>query len=301
MNYEFPTLAAGIFGLMVTTLLTVFRVGLGAHSGRKQEEKGEGEEAETKDPKANWADWADADKETDLENGKVATDFENEKGATVISDVEIVPRTGLSEIQAQIEDADGITFTGPSGDIPTKISSTKAQAKPAGFIAQAKAQESEGGGVVKTSSKKSLKDRAVNPEVEVCKKTLKKLHKGRNMVVMPMRLWRAHHSEDSDGRTPSRHAKVAIDDAHHDHHLDLKFFDCVFRTMPLWLTVLLLILTRIEPIGLKSALRLKEPTIVDGDMGTLGHLSISAVGRFSLKNILGTNIVSRQQSDLGRV
>lgn len=67
-------------------------------------------------------------------------------------------------------------------------------------------------------------------------------------------------------------------------------FDCVFRTMPLWLTVLLLILTRIEPIGLKSLLREDEPEIVNGSLGTLGHLRISVVGRFSLTQILGTNL-----------
>lgn len=278
VNYEFPTLASGIFGLLVTTLLTVFRVGLGAHSKENPEPDAgpELKEAlEDAEPKK------EISKEFDLEKGKEGKEDKDVTVATVATDLEIVPQSEMKS-EMEIDPVDGVTFSNPSGDV------TKALTK---VMAQAKAQESEGGALKTTMSKKSLKDKAVNPQVEVCKKTLKKFHKGRHMAIMPTRLWRAHHSENSDFETPSRTKKIDIDDAHLEHfNQGLNVFDCVFRTMPLWLTVLLLILTRIEPIGLKSALRLKEPTIVNGDLGTLGHLEISAVGRFSLSNILGTNI-----------
>lgn len=112
------------------------------------------------------------------------------------------------------------------------------------------------------------------------------------MAILPVSLWKAHRETHDEFETPRGKLTVDIHDGHVAHFEGLNFFDCVFRTMPLWLTVLLLILTRIEPIGLKSALRMKEPALVDGDLGTLGHLSISAVGRFSLTQILGTNIAS---------
>lgn len=278
VNYEFPTLASGIFGLLVTTLLTVFRIGLGAHSKENPEPDAgpELKEAlEDAEPKK------EISKEFDLEKGKEGKEDKDVTVSTVATDLEIVPQSEMKS-EMEIDPVDGVTFSNPSGDV------TKALTK---VMAQAKAQESEGGALKTTMSKKSLKDKAVNPQVEVCKKTLKKFHKGRHMAIMPTRLWRAHHSENSDFETPSRTKKIDIDDAHLEHfNQGLNVYDCVFRTMPLWLTVLLLILTRIEPIGLKSALRLKEPTIVNGDLGTLGHLEISAVGRFSLSNILGTNI-----------
>ena len=66
--------------------------------------------------------------------------------------------------EMEIDPVDGVTFSNPSGDV------TKALTK---VMAQAKAQESEGGALKTTMSKKSLKDKAVNPQVEVCKKTLK--------------------------------------------------------------------------------------------------------------------------------
>lgn len=285
VNYEFPTLASGIFGLLVTTLLTVFRVGLGAHSKENPEDAGQPEALEDAEPKKEISKERKEFEEFDLEKGKEGKEEKDVTVATVATDLEIVPQSEMKS-EMEIDPLDGVTFSNPSGDV------TKALNK---VMAQAKAQESEGGALKATMSKKSLKDKAVNPQVEVCKKTLKKFHKGRHMAIMPTKLWRAHHSENSDFETPSRTKKIDIDDAHLEHfNQGLNVFDCVFRTMPLWLTVLLLILTRIEPIGLKSALRLKEPTIVNGDLGTLGHLEISAVGRFSLSNILGTNIVSRQ-------
>lgn len=279
VNYEFPTLASGIFGLLATTLLTVCRVGLGAHSKEEKPEAPEPEAVED-EPKKEISEF-------DLEKGKEGKEEKEEKDVpvAVTTDLEIVPQSEMKS-EIELDPLDGVTFSNPSGDVQKALAKVGASK----IMAQAKAQESEAGALKTTQSKKSLRDKAVNPHVEVCKKTLKKFHKNRHMAVMPMRLWKAHHSEDSF-EARSRTHKIHIDDAHLEHfNQGLNVFDCVFRTMPLWLTVLLLILTRIEPIGLKSALRLKEPMIVNGDLGTLGHLEISAVGRFSLSNILGTNI-----------
>ena len=279
VNYEFPTLASGIFGLLATTLLTVFRVGLGAHSKEEKPDAGPTEPEALENVELKKEQFS---KESDLEKGKEGKEDKDVTDATVATDLEIVPQNEMKS-EIEVDPLDGITFSNPSDKALSKV------------MAQAKAQEPEADALKTTQSKKSLRDKAVNPHVEVCKKTLKKFHKNRHMAVMPMRLWRAHHSEDSDAEVRSKTHKIHIDDAHLEHfNQGLNVFDCVFRTMPLWLTVLLLILTRIEPIGLKSALRLKEPTIVNGDMGTLGHLEISAVGRFSLSNILGTSIVSRR-------
>lgn len=270
VNYEFPTLAAGIFGLCITTVLTLCRIGLGPHEPKgstSEASEASGQEDSKVGPK---------DGEKDGENGKVT-----EKNAD--ADLE----NGKGTIDVDIDAADGITFSGPSGDVPTKIASKK----------QAAQDDKDAPG--KAKSNKSLKGTTVNPQVEVCHKTLKKFHKGRHMAIMPMALWKAHHRNEQEDFDQARTHKHDIHDDHHHHFLDINWFDAVFRTMPLWLTVVLLILTRIEPIGLKSALRMKEPTLVDGDLGTLGHLSISAVGRFSLTEILGTSIVSRQQGSAG--
>ena len=272
VNYEFPTLAAGIFGLAVTTMLTVFRIGLGPHQDK------------TTPSPAPAKDNVEKEDCKDMETGL----------GNAAKDVEIVPHTQVKlETEFKSEDGIGITFSGPSGDIPSRAASF--QKEVVKEAVQAKAQNEEGDEPAKitaTISKKSLKEKAVNPQVEVCNRALRKFHRGRHMAILPVSLWKAHRETHDEFETPRGKLTVDIHDGHVEHFEGLTFFDCVFRTMPLWLTVLLLILTRIEPIGLKSALRMKEPTLVDGDLGTLGHLSISAVGRFSLTQILGTNIVS---------
>uniref|UniRef100_A0A7S4GNE7 L-lactate permease n=1 Tax=Oxyrrhis marina TaxID=2969 RepID=A0A7S4GNE7_OXYMA len=63
--------------------------------------------------------------------------------------------------------------------------------------------------------------------------------------------------------------------------------DVALRTMPLWLTVVLLIITRIEDIGLKEALTEKEPLIIDWKLGSLGQLTLSSAFVIGLSNILG--------------
>ena len=144
---------------------------------------------------------------------------------------------------------------------------------------------------ISTKSKRSVKQMAVNQEVEVCKKTLKRFHKQHHLSILPKTITDLlHHRPQNPDEPKKKKHTVEIHDGDAEHFTKFKIFDAVFRTMPLWLTVLLLILTRIEPIGLKAALRVKEPKIVDGPLGTLGHLSISAVGRFSLANIFGTSI-----------
>ncbi len=56
---------------------------------------------------------------------------------------------------------------------------------------------------------------------------------------------------------------------------------------PLWGTVLVLVVTRIPQIGLKGLLNATEPAF-QADLGTLGHLSVSAALVAKLSNIFGT-------------
>ncbi|APD07659.1 putative L-lactate permease [Flavobacteriaceae bacterium UJ101] len=59
-------------------------------------------------------------------------------------------------------------------------------------------------------------------------------------------------------------------------------------TFPLWGTIILLIITRIPQLGIKSLLRLKEPSI-SLDLGYLGELSLSTSLVAQLQNILNTS------------
>ena len=224
VNYEFPTLAAGIVGLAVTTCLTLCGIGLGKKADKA--------------PEAPLG--ASLEEKEDVEKGVAE---------------EIV----VSKSKEQLWNS-CITGDAPEGGALEASKSVK--------------------------SLKSLKERAVNNEVQLCTKTVKRFRKGRHLAILPSKIMAVLEGD----KTPKAQVQVEIDDAHAEHFTGLTLFDCIFRTMPLWLTVLLLILTRIEPIGLKDALRLKEPTIVDTNLGTLGHLSISAVLKMSLTKILGTNI-----------
>ncbi len=60
-------------------------------------------------------------------------------------------------------------------------------------------------------------------------------------------------------------------------------------SFPIWGTVCLLIITRIQEIGLKSLLQSTEPNI-SFSIGEFGLMNISASLVFSLKNILGTDV-----------
>jgi len=166
VNYEFPTLAAGIFGLAVTTMLTVFRIGLGPHQDKT-----------TPSP---------APPEKDVENKEDCKDMETGLGIAA-KDVEIVPRTQV-KLETELKSEDGITFSGPSGDIPSRAASfQKELVKEA---VQAEAQNEEGGeldeitAAKRNQSKKSVKEMAVNPQVEVCNRTLRKFHRGRHMAIL---------------------------------------------------------------------------------------------------------------------
>lgn len=229
VNYEFPTLAAGIVGLAVTTCLTLCGIGLG-----KKPEPVEKEASEA-------------------EKGVVELVEDVEKGA---SQPEIVVSKSKDQLWASCITGEAA----PENSVENPLETSK--------------------------SVKSLRDRAVNNEVQLCTKTVKRFRKGRHLAILPSKIMAVLEGD----KTPKANVKLEIDDAHAEHFTGLTLFDCFFRTMPLWLTVLLLILTRIEPIGLKDALRLKEPTIVDGDLGTLGHLSVSCVLKVSLTKILGTDI-----------
>ncbi len=68
----------------------------------------------------------------------------------------------------------------------------------------------------------------------------------------------------------------------------LRTSDIVKSTFPLWGTILILIITRIPQLGIKSLLRLKEPGI-DLNLGFLGDFSLSYSLVIQLENILNTS------------
>ncbi|CAE6973002.1 unnamed protein product [Symbiodinium natans] len=242
-NYEFPSLAAGIVGLCITTALTLRGIGLGPHSHHQA--------AKTQDAPT------EADCVEPVLEEPVAQERTLEQENTL---------KDLVDLEAP---AAGVRFI--SGTIKVPV-----------------AEEDEAGQPKGTNSKKSLREKAKNNTLTIGRKAMKYLSNHAHLTVAPAKL-HAAITEDEDG--PPGELTVHVDDHHAERfHADVTVFDCVFRTMPLWLTVVLLILTRIEPIGLKSLLRQDEPEIVNGSLGTLGHLRISAVGRFSLTQILGTNL-----------
>jgi hypothetical protein len=60
----------------------------------------------------------------------------------------------------------------------------------------------------------------------------------------------------------------------------------VWRTMPLWLTVILLLITRIQPIGVHDRIRLTEPHFTI-HLGSLFHFKLSAWLVVQVSNIFG--------------
>lgn len=289
VNYEFPTLAAGIVGLCVTTVLTVCGIGLGPHN-RNQED--------LEDPELgpeNVIPQTEQDQK-DIHNVEMES-MGVEKLEKIPS--EKLLENPLANADSKIFDADqwDLMITGKAPTVAMaveegQLNTTDSKRTMNGRDAPARDRSNKSVKSFKSvRSVKSVKQMAVNHEVEVCGKTLKKFHKARHMSILPKKIADLlnHDSENSEEPRKRKH-KVDIHDGDAEHFAEFRLFDAIFRTMPLWLTVLLLILTRIEPIGLKGALRIKEPKIVDGDLGTLGHLSISPVGRFALSGILGTSI-----------
>lgn len=67
--------------------------------------------------------------------------------------------------------------------------------------------------------------------------------------------------------------------------------DAVLRTMPLWLTVCLLVLTRVDSVGLKGVLRARYPRGVL-ELGTFGDFWVSAGLVVGLDNILDASRVA---------
>jgi len=133
----------------------------------------------------------------------------------------------------------------------------------------------------------SLKSRAVNAEVQLTKKDIKVLTKRNSMIVPPAEVMRCLNDDDE---APAQLTVDIGDEEAEEFNGVPSILEVIFRTLPLWLTFLLLILTRMEPIGLKTWLREDTPRIVDGNVGTLGHLAISSIGNVRLTKILGTNL-----------
>lgn len=246
-NYEFPSLAAGILGLCLTTIFTLRGIGLGPH--QRHVEQTSSKEAAVPTPAA------------------VALEAVEEHEEPVEQEKILEPENTLKDLIDLEAPAAGVHFVSGTIKVPSESQDDQLKAK--------------------NFSCRSLKDKAKNREVVLQKKALRYLSEHRSISVAPAKVVAAINQEED---IPQQ-LTVKVDDSHAEHfHNSVTVFDCVFRTMPLWLTVLLLILTRIEPLGLKSLLRVDEPEIVNGSLGTLGHLRISVVGRFSLTQILGTNL-----------
>jgi len=248
VTYEFPTMAAGIVGLCITAGLTLAKIGLGPHNRGEPGKK--------------------RNKESSAQGG--------------IPDMSGVPP---AETDAPI--------TKPSADAPQKEASAKIPPIPDKKSAGSQGDDNPRRNNSVHSTRKEvsspeLQELAVNDEVRLSKKDVKKMTKGDGMCVAPAAMVTL---VDDDGDVIADEFAVAVNDEGHDAFVKRPtVLQAILRTMPLWLTVVLLIVTRLEPIGLKDVLREDTPTIVDGNLGTLGHLSISTVGRFRLSKILGTNL-----------
>jgi L-lactate permease len=70
------------------------------------------------------------------------------------------------------------------------------------------------------------------------------------------------------------------------------YTEMIARTFPIWLVVLLLILTRVEEIGLKEVFTNKEPNLIAIHFGTYGTFRLSASLVFQLQNFLGYEGIS---------
>eukprot|EP00403_Amphidinium_massartii_P034723 CAMPEP_0178447996 /NCGR_PEP_ID=MMETSP0689_2-20121128/41730_1 /TAXON_ID=160604 /ORGANISM="Amphidinium massartii, Strain CS-259" /LENGTH=220 /DNA_ID=CAMNT_0020073115 /DNA_START=245 /DNA_END=907 /DNA_ORIENTATION=+ len=131
----------------------------------------------------------------------------------------------------------------------------------------------------------SLKSRAVNTDVQLTKKDIKTLTRRDSMNVPPAELMRC--LDDDDDAPAAMRLQIDDEDAE-EYNVVPTISEAILRTLPLWLMFLLLVLTRIEPIGLKDILREETPRLVDDNLGTLGHLHISTAGHISLSQIAGT-------------
>jgi lactate permease len=67
-----------------------------------------------------------------------------------------------------------------------------------------------------------------------------------------------------------------------------QLMEAIMRTMPVWCTVLLLLVTRIEDLGLKGALTSSEPTLLELQVGTLGKFWVSSSLVIGVSDMLAT-------------
>jgi len=116
--------------------------------------------------------------------------------------------------------------------------------------------------------------------------------------VMPGVHHQASHEEvDVDARTHSGGDSEDLEAAQAAADLDrvrgeTTLKHAIGRMMPLWLTVLLLIITRIEEFELQGMLRNNKATYPPATLGTLGTFSLSYTGILSIKSILSVAEVS---------
>jgi len=68
------------------------------------------------------------------------------------------------------------------------------------------------------------------------------------------------------------------------------FLSYVSRTLPLWLTVLLLIVTRIEEVGIRDVFKESTQRSFDEPLGTLGRIWLSWSGVLGFDRILSTSV-----------
>lgn len=90
---------------------------------------------------------------------------------------------------------------------------------------------------------------------------------------------------DTSGKAEDRHLAAESLLAPHRSWKEGYFWDVTGRTFPLWGTVLLLMLTRIDQVGLKDLLTRTEPSFIV-DFGTYGIFKCSASLVLQLQNIL---------------
>jgi len=94
------------------------------------------------------------------------------------------------------------------------------------------------------------------------------------------------------GKMKGRFLKSATIRLTNDSHADLEKqtspMDVALRLMPLWLTVVLLVLTRIKPIGLKELLTETEDSIFDTQLGSLAQIKLSTSLVIQISDILST-------------
>lgn len=239
VSAEFPTILGGLIGMVITTILIVFKVGLkpcekSHHKEHSREHLGEQKEAEhSKEPHEEAVDVP------------VADDAHPMQASVTVADIDLdleAPKTAEEQV---IRDE-------PTGS------------------------GTEEGPIISLSA----------DQIEALE------HKGCAMVVVPREV-----AEVAELPVSDRICEIQAASSYHSTHshntaqghqrkvFKVTLKEVIGRTLPLWLTVLLLVLTRIEPIGLKEILTDPEPH-TKVDLGSLGDFTLSASGVVGLKDVM---------------